>query len=215
MKKFLTCCLMFIVLGCWGCNDDNSSVNDNKDPVSQDDPGTQDNPTQTGEDNQKELQVSRYYCDTVYQADRTAQTLNTTYNISDEDLVDYLIEALRNYCVELLANMQFCKSETLTYAECEMNIADTDREAINTALKACSQQFVDCCGYQDINVSCQETVCGEERIACEDKASPCAKANLEYITCSQSHQDELISANTMTLQEFIEEMKKKYEAEHE
>ena len=207
VKKSLIYCLVLIVLVFWGCSDNNSET-DTDNPENQTDTGTQ---TDTGnQDAQKEQQLFTYYCNNaIYPVARTTESLKVGYNISDQALIDYIIEGLRNFCVEYSKGASICKDETMTYIECEMNIADTDREAIKTAVHACSQEYVDCCGSQDQNV------CLEQRINCEDKASPCGKSKYLAETCTMTHRDEINQQNTgKTESEVIEELIQKYESDH-
>ena len=60
----------------------------------------------------------------------------------------------------------------------------------------------------------QDTVCEEQRIDYEDKAWPCVKAKLEYTSCFQAHNEEMVANAKYKIEaELIDEIIQKYEAE--
>ena len=198
MKIIIACCLTLAFLGLFGCSDDK---NNDGSPNSQNQSEEQQN-----EAKQKEAKVWHYYCESIiYPTDRTTRSLKAGYQISDQALIDHIIEVLRNNCEEVSPGIPYCRSEVLTDVTCYMNIPESDRETINNAMRECSQQFVNC---QD-----ESSVCQKQREECEAKADPCNELEISAETCSETHRDELNAylADKKSEKEIIEEEIRKYE----
>ena len=195
MKRVLTCCIIFAFFGLFGCSDDNNHGGQNNQNLA--------------EEQQKEAKAWPYYCENIiYPTGRMTESLKVRYEISDQALIDHIIETLRNYCEEVSADLPYCRTELLNYVTCYMNIPESDRETINNAMRECSQQYVDCQGQDESNV------CQKQREECDAKADPCAALEISTETCDETHQDALDAyrAAQKSEKEIIEEAIQKYEA---